>query len=145
VVFSSTVFPDRAPEGHVMLTVFVGGLRDPDFVQADPQTQTARVLDDLRVLLGAQGEPTFRAVQVWPKAIPQYVLGYGRFKDIADEVERRNPGFLLAGTYRDGISLGEAIASGERAAARASDLLGAETAAAGSHRPASTASATGQD
>jgi protoporphyrinogen/coproporphyrinogen III oxidase len=144
VVFSSTIFPDRAPDGHVLLTVFVGGTRDPDFVQSDPQTQTARVLDDLRVLLGAQGEPTFRAIQVWPKAIPQYVLGYGRFKDIADDMERRNPGFLLAGTYRDGISLGEAIASGERAAQRASDLLGNETAAAGSQGPA-TASAAGQD
>jgi protoporphyrinogen/coproporphyrinogen III oxidase len=145
VVFSSTIFPDRAPEGHVMLTAFVGGTRDPDFVQADPQTLTARVLDDLRVLLGAQGEPTFRAFQVWPKAIPQYVLGYGRFKDIADEVERRNPGLLLAGTYRDGVSLAEAMGSGERAASRAADLLGVEPVAAGSKRPAPTASAAGQD
>jgi oxygen-dependent protoporphyrinogen oxidase len=144
-VFSSTIFPDRAPEGHVMLTTFVGGTRDPDFVQADPQTLTARVLDDLRVLLGAQGEPTFRAVQVWPKAIPQYVLGYGRFKDIADEVERRNPGLLLAGTYRDGVSLSEAIASGERAATRVADLLGVEPVTAGSKRPARTASPAGQD
>ena len=144
-VFSSTIFPDRAPEGHVMLTAFVGGTRDPDFVQADPQTLTARVLDDLRVLLGAQGEPTFRSVQVWPKAIPQYVLGYGRFKDIADEVERRNPGLLLAGTYRDGVSLGEAIGSGERAATRAAELLGVEPATTGSKHPARTASAAGQD
>jgi oxygen-dependent protoporphyrinogen oxidase len=144
VVFSSTIFPDRAPEGHVMLTAFVGGTRDPDFVQADPQTLTARVLDDLRVLLGAQGEPTFRAVQVWPKAIPQYVLGYGRFKDIVDEVERRNPGLLLAGTYRDGVSLAEAIGSGERAATRVAELLGGEPATAGSKRSARTASPAGQ-
>lgn len=145
VVFSSTIFPGRAPEGHVMLTAFVGGTRDPDFVQADPQTLTARVLDDLRNLLGTQGEPTFRAVQFWPKAIPQYVLGYGRFKDIADEVERRNPGLLLAGTYRDGVSLGEAIGSGGRAATRAGELLGAEPVTAGSQRPARTVSAAGQD
>ena len=125
-VFSSTLFPERAPEGHVMLTAFVGGLRDPDFVQADPQTLTARVLDDLRVLLGAQGEPTFRAVQVWPKAIPQYVLGYGRFKDIAEEAERRNPGLVLAGTYRDGVALGDAIRSGEQAAARIAEFFGVE-------------------
>jgi protoporphyrinogen/coproporphyrinogen III oxidase len=145
VVFSSTIFPDRAPEGHVMLTAFVGGTRDPDFVQADAQTLTARVLDDLRVLLGAQGEPTFRTVQVWPKAIPQYVLGYGRFKDIADEVERRNPGLLLAGTYRDGVSLGEAIGSGERAATRVAELLGVEPLTTGSQRPARTPSPAGQD
>ena len=84
-----------------MLTAFVGGTRDPDFVQADPQTLTARVLDDLRVLLGAQGEPTFRALQVWPKAIPQYVLGYGRFKDIADEV-RAAQSRIGAGGYVPG-------------------------------------------
>jgi oxygen-dependent protoporphyrinogen oxidase len=131
VIFSSTLFPDRAPPGHVLLTAFVGGTRDPDLVQADPHTITARVLDELRVLLGTQGEPTFRAIQVWPKAIPQYVLGYGRFKDIAEQTEMNNPGLVLAGTYRDGVSLGDAIASGERAATRGAKLLGLEPVAGG--------------
>jgi oxygen-dependent protoporphyrinogen oxidase len=142
-VFSSSLFPQRAPEGHVLLSVFVGGTRDPDLVQADPQTLTARVLDDLRPLLGAQGDPTFREVQVWPKAIPQYVLGYGRFKDIADVVERRNPGLVLAGTYRDGVSLGEAMTSGEQAAARTIQRLAEGT--AGMARAAPTVSAAGPD
>src|SRR6185503_20909635 len=61
VIFSSSLFPGRAPEGHLLLTVFVGGTRDPDFVQTDTQMLTARVLDDLRGLLGTRGEPTFRA------------------------------------------------------------------------------------
>ncbi len=126
VIFSSTVFPDRAPEGQVLLTAFAGGTRDPDFVQVDPLTLTARVLDELRTLLGTRGEPTFRAVQVWPQAIPQYTMGYGRFKDIAEQTEQANPGLLLAGTYRDGISLGAAMSSGEQAAGRAAKLLGLE-------------------
>jgi oxygen-dependent protoporphyrinogen oxidase len=145
VIFSSSLFPDRAPAGHVMLTAFVGGTRDPDFVQADPQTLTARVLDDLRPLLGTRGEPSFRAVQVWPKAIPQYVLGYGRFKEIADDVERRNPGLALAGTYRDGVSLGDAIGSGEQAAARIGELLGLDGLAAAGPPPARNASTVGPD
>jgi protoporphyrinogen/coproporphyrinogen III oxidase len=131
VIFSSTLFPDRAPPGHVLLTAFAGGTRDPDFVHSDPHTLTARVLDELRILLGTQGEPSFRAVQIWPKAIPQYVLGYGRFKDIADQVEQGNPGLVLAGTYRDGVSLGDAMSSGEGAAARAAKLLGIESVAGG--------------
>jgi oxygen-dependent protoporphyrinogen oxidase len=126
VIFSSTLFPGRAPDGHVLLTAFVGGTRDPDFIQSDPQTLTARVLDDLRPLLGTRGEPTFKALQIWPKAIPQYVLGYGRFKDIIEQIERTNPGLALAGTYRDGVSLSDAIGSGERAAARIASLLGLE-------------------
>jgi oxygen-dependent protoporphyrinogen oxidase len=140
-VFSSSLFPERAPEGHVMITVFIGGTRDPDLVQADPHTITARVLDDLRPLLGTRGDPTFRAVQVWPKAIPQYVLGYGRFKDIAEEVERRNPGLVLAGTYRDGVSLGDAMTSGEQAAIRAVQHLGNDVTAGGAQRSRSVSTA----
>ena len=117
-VFSSTLFAGRAPEGHVLLTAFVGGVRNPDLANADLPTITARVQDDLRALLGAQGEPTFRAFHLWPRAIPQYDLSYGRFKDIMDEAERRSPGLALAGSYREGVALGEAIASGEEAAAR---------------------------
>jgi oxygen-dependent protoporphyrinogen oxidase len=128
VLFSSTLFPDRAPDDHVTLTAFVGGVRNPDLAHADQPTITARVMDDLRALLGAKGEPTFRAFHLWPKAIPQYDLTYGRFKDIMDEAERRNPAFALAGSYREGVALGDAIASGEEAAAR----IAALPAAAGS-------------
>jgi oxygen-dependent protoporphyrinogen oxidase len=118
VVFSSALFAGRAPDGHVLLTAFVGGVRNPDLANADLPTLTARVHDDLRALLGAAGEPTFRAFRLWPKAIPQYDLTYGRFHEIMEETERRNPGLALAGSYRDGVSVGDAIASGEAAAAR---------------------------
>jgi oxygen-dependent protoporphyrinogen oxidase len=118
VIFSSSLFPGRAPEGHVTLTAFVGGVRNPGLANADLPTITARVLDDLRALLGANGEPTFRAFQLWPEAIPQYDLTYGRYRDIMEEAERRNPGLALAGSYREGIAIAEVIASGEAAAAR---------------------------
>jgi oxygen-dependent protoporphyrinogen oxidase len=144
-VFSSSIFPDRAPAEHVLLTIFVGGTRDPDLVQFDQQTLTARVLDDLRGLVGTQGEPTFRAFQVWPKAIPQYTLGYGRFKDIATEIEQRNPGLVLAGTYRDGIALGEALDSGERAAHRVSDSAAVTGSPSLAQHAGRTVSRAGQD
>jgi oxygen-dependent protoporphyrinogen oxidase len=124
VIFSSTLFPGRAPEDHVLLTAFVGGVRNPDLANADLPTLTARVQDDLRALLGVRGEPTFRAFHLWPKAIPQYTLTHGRFKEIMDEAERRNPGLALAGSYRDGVGLAEVFASGEQAAERLAEHLG---------------------
>jgi oxygen-dependent protoporphyrinogen oxidase len=132
VIFSSTLFPERAPEGHVTLTAFMGGARDPDIANVDPSTLTARVLDDLRILLGARGEPTFRAFHLWPNAIPQYELSYGRFKEIMDDVERRNPGLGLAGSYREGVSLGEVMNSAEVQAERMAAQLadGSRTGAA---------------
>lgn len=123
VLFSTTLFAGRAPDGEVLVTAFVGGARDPQFAELDEHTLAARVLDDLHSLLGVRGAPTFRAFHLWPRAIPQYVLGYGRFKDLLDEVERRNPGFHLAGSYRGGVSLADAIASGEQAAARVAGRL----------------------
>ena len=115
-IFSSTLFAGRAPEGHVLLTAFVGGVRNPDLANADLNTLTARILDDFRTLLGARGEPTFRAVQLWPRAIPQYTLSHGRFREIMDDVERRNPGLALAGSFRDGVALGDVLAAGDAAA-----------------------------
>jgi oxygen-dependent protoporphyrinogen oxidase len=125
VIFSSTVFPGRAPDGHVLLTAFVGGVRNPDLANADLVTLTARVMDDLRLLLGVRGEPTFRAFQLWPKAIPQYTLSYGRFKDIMDEAERRNPGLGLTGSYRDGVALGDVISAADQTAERIAGQVGA--------------------
>ena len=81
------------------------------------------MLDDLRLLLGAKGEPTFRAFRLWPRAIPQYDLTYGRFKEIMDETERRNSGLALAGAFREGVSVGDVIAGGEAAAERVAQHL----------------------
>jgi protoporphyrinogen/coproporphyrinogen III oxidase len=131
VVFSSSLFPGRAPEGHVLLTAFVGGVRNPDLANADLSTLTARVLDDLRLLLGVRGEPTFRGFQLWPKAIPQYTLSHGRFREIMDDAERRNPGFALAGSYREGVAVGEVIASAGQAADRIAAHVGAGEGVAG--------------
>jgi oxygen-dependent protoporphyrinogen oxidase len=132
VIFSSTVFPGRAPANHVLLTAFVGGVRNPDLANADLSTLTARVLDDLRQLLGVRGEPTFRAFQLWPKAIPQYALSYGRFKEIMDDAERRNPGLGLTGSYREGVALGDVIAGADQTAQRVAAQVETGERAAGS-------------
>jgi oxygen-dependent protoporphyrinogen oxidase len=125
VIFSSTLFPGRAPAGHVLLTALVGGVRHPDLANADLSTVTARVMDDLRLLLGVRGESTFRAFHLWPKAIPQYTLSYGRFREIMDETERRNPGLGLAGSYREGVAVGEVIAGAAGEAERIAGQVGA--------------------
>jgi len=124
-IFASTLFPGRAPEGHVLLSAYVGGTRNPDLADADLNTLTARVVDDFRALLGARGEPTFRAHQLWSKAIPQYSLSHGRFREIMDDTERRNPGVGLAGSYRDGVAMGDVIAAaGETAERVAAQVTG---------------------
>jgi oxygen-dependent protoporphyrinogen oxidase len=57
-------------------------------------------------------------VAFYPRAIPQYNLGYGRFLKQMDEAEAKAPGLFLAGHYRDGVSLSASIVSGIKASER---------------------------
>ncbi len=119
-LFSSSLFPGRAPEGHVTLTSYVGGVRAPELALRPAKDVVAMTVKDLRTLLGVTGEPTFQHVVFYPKAIPQYEVGYGRFKDLMNGMETKAPGLFFAGHYRDGISLGDSILSGHDAADRIS-------------------------
>lgn len=118
-LFSSTLFPGRAPAGHVALTTFVGGMRAPDLARLDDAGLAVLAREELGRLVGAQGEPAFFRTQRWPRAIPQYTLGYQRFKDIMTAVEAAAPGLFLGGNCRDGISLANCIAGGQRLATAA--------------------------
>jgi protoporphyrinogen/coproporphyrinogen III oxidase len=111
-IFSSALFPNRAPAGHHTLTTYIGGERYPELALLPPDQQVALVCEDLKKLLGVRGQPTFQHVVVYPKAIPQYNVGYGRFKELMSQLEAQAPGFYLAGHYRDGVSLSDSIVSG---------------------------------
>ena len=117
-IFSSSLFPNRAPLGQVLLTSYVGGLRAPHLVTKSPDEICELVMEDLRIVLGVRGEPTFRYLKFYPRAIPQYDVGYGRFKTHMTNIEEQGDGLFFAGHCRDGISLGDSIVSGHEAAGR---------------------------
>ena len=111
-IFSSSLFPNRAPAGHVTLTSYIGGERHPELAVLQPDELVELTLQDLLVLFGVKGRPTFRHCAFYPRAIPQYNLGYGRFRALMTDIETKFPGLYFAGHYRDGISLGDSIVSG---------------------------------
>jgi len=119
VLFNSTLFPHRAPAGHVALTVMTGGTIRPDLARMADAPLLELVRADLAQLLGVHGEPVFMRRNVWPRAIPQYTLGYERFLDVISRVESAHPRLLIGGHVRDGISLPACIASGEKLASHA--------------------------
>jgi oxygen-dependent protoporphyrinogen oxidase len=118
-LFPSEIFPGRAPEGHVALAAFAGGRTDPGIVEWDDERIAAAVVGELRGPLGLKGEPAFRLVRRWPRAIPQYELGHGRFVERAREIERALPGLRIGGNFLAGVSVPDCI---RNAAAMAADL-----------------------
>lgn len=123
-LFSSTIFPRRAPDGHVALTTFVGGVRQPELAGLSEPALVELVRTELRKLVGARGEPVFVHVKRWLRAIPQYTLGYGRYLEICARAEKAAPGLFIGGNGRDGISLSNCIASGRRLGAAVEARVG---------------------
>jgi len=114
-IFSSTLFPHRVADGHVLLTSFVGGMRRPtDAALPDDELRTV-VAGELGDLLGA-GSPVDVTVTCRPRAIPQYTMGHAARVERITAVEARNPGLHLCANYRGGISVGDCVASAEATA-----------------------------
>jgi oxygen-dependent protoporphyrinogen oxidase len=111
-IFSSSLFPNRAPTGHLTLTSYIGGERYPELALLPAEKLVALVCEDLRVLLGVTGKTAFQHCVLYPKAIPQYNVGYGRYRELMNEIENKAAGLFFAGHYRDGVSLGDTIVSG---------------------------------
>lgn len=110
-LFSSTLFPGRAPEGHALLTTFIGGARQPESARLDTDTIQSLVLKDLDKLLGIQGEPTFVEHAFWPRAIPQYEVGHQKYIDTLESLERSFPNLHFVGNYRHGIAAGKCLSA----------------------------------
>ena len=123
-IFSSSLFPNRAPTGHLTLTSYIGGERYPELALLPVEKLVALVCEDLRVLLGVTGKPTFQHCVLYPKAIPQYNVGYGRYRELMNEIENKAAGLFFAGHYRDGVSLGDTIVSGVNIVERVAGFIG---------------------
>ena len=111
VLFPSSIFKGRAPQGEVLLTVFIGGERNPKYATSNTDKALATAIPEIKSLLGVIGRPTFVHLKHWEKAIPQYKIGYGRYIEALNLIEENYPGIYLLGNYRNGISLDDCLSS----------------------------------
>jgi oxygen-dependent protoporphyrinogen oxidase len=112
-IWSSTIFPNRAPESGIALTTFVGGMRQPELVSRDDDELLKLVQTDLREIMGLAGQPDVVKIKRWEKAIPQYELGHQKRIDAVENFERDHPGVFISGNFRGGISVGDCIVQSE--------------------------------
>jgi oxygen-dependent protoporphyrinogen oxidase len=111
-VWSSSLFAGRAPAGHTLLTVFIGGSRDSRAASDPDRDLVSDAARDLSAALGVRGEPRVVNLTRYAAALPQYELGHeGRMAALAS-AERELPGLTLLGNYRGGISVGDVVKNG---------------------------------
>ena len=108
-VWNSSLFPGRAPEGHALLTSFVGGTTDPAAAKLNPEELASLVHREISPLLSIRSEPVFSNVTIWPGALPQYNLGHSDRLAAVAKLCSRFPGLWLTGNYLRGPAIGSCV------------------------------------
>jgi oxygen-dependent protoporphyrinogen oxidase len=122
-VFSSSLFPGRAPEGMVCFTSFAGGATDPGLCDLGDGKITQIVCGEVGRVLGIKGEPVATNLRRCARALPQYNLGHTEIVKSLETLTAAIPGLFLAGNYLSGPSIGSCIEQAYRTADAAQAYL----------------------
>ena len=124
--FPTTMFTGRAPTGHVAISCYMGGARNPDVAQMGEADVVATVQSELGDLLGIKGAPVHLRTRLWSRGLPQYSLGHTARKEVLDATPDRVPGLYLVGNYLNGVSVTSCLEQAGKIAAAVAAYQGAQ-------------------
>jgi oxygen-dependent protoporphyrinogen oxidase len=123
VQWCSSIFPDRAPAGCVLLRAMAGGWNRPEVAGWDDARLLDAVRAELRLALGVRPAPVFHQIIRWDRAIPQYHVGHPRRVADIEERAARHPGLFLGGNAYHGVALNDCTEQAELLAGRIARFL----------------------
>jgi oxygen-dependent protoporphyrinogen oxidase len=134
VLWSTSIFKGRAPDGKVVLRCMAGGTESPDAIGLTDDRLVRLCMEEVASLYGIKGDPERVWIVRHERAIAQYERGHlARMREISLRL-RSNPGLLLTGSSYRGVSTNHCVAEAERVAREALDFISAQ-ATAGIGRP----------
>lgn len=116
--FVSNKFEGRAPDGCVLIRVFVGGAVDEKAAEQPDGDMVATARQELASLIGLRAEPAMIHVARWHQANPQYEVGHQRLVEEVDRELRGLPGLVVTGSGIRGVGIPDGVTSGKAAAAQ---------------------------
>ena len=108
-LFPSSMFQNRAPEGHVAISGYVGGARAPEMARMSVEDITAVALEEFRDLLGVKGQPVVSRVRQWSQGLPQLTTGHAQRLKRIEKTEQRFPGLFVTGNYFTGPAVATCV------------------------------------
>lgn len=123
VLNPTACFAGRAPEGGLLLSVFLGGLRAPHLIGCTDAEIETLVVERLGRIIGIKQRPDLLHIVRHPHAIPQYEASTDARLAAIAEAERIYGGLYLAGGIRDGIGMADRVAQATRLAGQVEEVL----------------------
>jgi oxygen-dependent protoporphyrinogen oxidase len=119
---SSLKWAGRAPDGTVLLRVFIG-TRSPGVLAASDAELVALVERDLALVVGVDGAPILALVARSIGQMPKYTVGHLERVAGASEALAGLPNLAIAGAAFRGVGVPDCIAQGRAAATRVGEVL----------------------
>ncbi len=123
VQWISSLFPERAPPGKVLLSAYLGGARAAQILEWDDGRCAQTVLAALRRWFGVRAEPERLWVDRHARGLPLYHRAYGDLIGAVEHRLRRWPGLHLAANFVGGISTRDRIVCAHTVAERIRQFL----------------------
>lgn len=126
-IYSSSLFPNRAPPGRVLLLNYIGGATNTGILSKSEGELVEAVDRDLRKMLikPSSTDPLVLGVRVWPQAIPQFLIGHIDLVDAAKASlsSSGHEGIFLGGNYVAGVALGRCVEGAYETATQVNDFM----------------------
>lgn len=128
-LWTSSVFPgQRAPQGHVLLRLMVGGSRHPELALLDDEAIVNVCKEEVGEVLGLKSHPSFVQLSRHTSAIPQYELGHrDRLAALKTALES-SPGLWLAGNAFRGVGINDCTRESDALATQILSVMAAKAA-----------------
>lgn len=111
-LFSSNMFPGRAPEGHIVFETLIGGRRHPERVEMSNFDLIKYAQQDVKEILNLPGEPSYTRVLRSDYGIPQLEADYPALLNWRNNLVEQQQGLHICGFGWDGIGINDMIKHG---------------------------------
>lgn len=121
--WTSRKWQNRAPQGKVLLRVYIGRYGEGDVTEYEDGRLLAIAQNEIKETLNITAQPEFHRIIRYPKAMPQYNMGHlDRIAHIRARLTE-HPGLFMAGGMFNGVGIPDCILSGETAVKNAIHYL----------------------
>lgn len=106
-LFSSHMFPGRAPDKHVLLEVLIGGRKHPERLELDDDELIDAVFKDLSQLIDLPERPCFSRIMRPRSGIPQLEEGFPALLGWRNQLQESHHGLHICGFGWNGIGIND--------------------------------------